>query len=201
MHPTLTPLDIQKKEFRHTFRGYSVDEVDAFLDQITQDYEKLLKDNLDQAERLAQAEQNIARYREIEEVLKKTMILAQKNADELRNNTEKESQLMLDRVRIEADQLIREAEQEAVAIIEKAERQAAAMISEAEKKVNLLIEEYSRLKGQAQIFRMRFRALLEAQARFLDAEEGNEEAESVQPDLDELADSLPAEHEDHAALA
>jgi len=194
----LTPLDIQKKEFRRALRGYNIEEVDSFLDRVTQDYESLYKENLDQTERLAQAEQNIARYREIEEVLKKTMILAQKNADELRCNTEKESQLMLDRARIEVDQLTREAEQEAVAIIEKAERQAAAMISEAEKKVNQLIEEYSRLERQVQVFRMRFRALLEAQARFLDNEE-DEEKEEERPD--DLKDSLKEDNVDISASA
>jgi len=167
----LTPLDIQKKEFRHSLRGYNIEEVDSFLDRITQDYEALNRENLELKERLDQAEQNMGRYREIEEVLKKTMILAQKNADELRQNTEKESQLTLDRARIEAEQLSREAEQEAVAVIEKAERQAAAMISEAEEKIRQIIEERSRLERQAQVFRMQFRALLEAQARFLDDEE------------------------------
>ncbi|MDF9408771.1 MAG: Septum site-determining protein DivIVA [Pelotomaculum sp. PtaB.Bin013] len=181
----LTPLDIQKKEFRHSLRGYNSEEVDSFLDRVTQDYEILNKENLDLKERLDQAEQNMARYREIEEVLKKTMILAQKNADELRQNTEKESQLTLDRARIEAEQLNREAEQEAVAIIEKAERQAAAMISEAEEKVSQIIEEHSRLERQAQVFRMQFRALLEAQARFLDSEEESQIKEVRLDALDE----------------
>ena len=35
----LTPLDIQKKEFRRRLRGYSEEEVDEFLDQILEDYE------------------------------------------------------------------------------------------------------------------------------------------------------------------
>jgi len=192
----LTPLDIQKKEFRHSLRGYNVEEVDSFLDRVTQDYEILYKENLDLKERLDQADQNMARYREIEEVLKKTMILAQKNADELRQNTEKEAQLLLDRARIEADQLNREAEQEAVAIIEKAGRQAAAMISEAEGKVSTIIEEYSRLERHAQVFRMRFRALLEAQARFLDNEEENQREEEIFDAFDDSAeednDDMPA---------
>lgn len=202
MHPTLTPLDIQKKEFRHAFRGYSVEEVDSFLDQVIQDYEKLFKDNLDQTERLAQAEKNMEHYREIEEVLKNTMILAQKNADELRCNTEKEAQLMLDRVRIEADQLTREAEQEAAAIIEKAERQAAAMISEAENQVQQLMEEYSQLKRQAQVFRMRLRTFLEAQVKLLDAEEGSEKEDQLDyRNPDGLDASLPEEDDDLSASA
>lgn len=164
----LTPLDIQKKEFRRSFRGYNNEEVDSFLDRIMQDYETLYRENQDLKERLAQSEQNMARYREIEDVLQKTMVLAQKNADELRQNAEKEAQLLLDRARIEAEQLSREAEQEAIAVIDKAEKQSTTMLAESEKEVMQTIEENSRLKKQQQVFKIHFRALLEAQVRFLD---------------------------------
>ena len=37
---TLTPQDILKKEFKIDMRGYSLKEVDSFLDQIIGDYEQ-----------------------------------------------------------------------------------------------------------------------------------------------------------------
>lgn len=169
----LTPLDIQKKEFRRAFRGYSDEDVDSFLDKINQDYEELYRENKILKEKLDQAEQNMARYREIEEVLKNTMVMAQKNADELRRNTEKEANLLMDKARSKADQISREAEQEAEAIIQEAERRAAEMITEAEEKVKHIMEEYYRLKREAQVFLMRFRSFLEAQIKLLSSEEEN----------------------------
>ena len=41
----LTPLDIENKRFTKTIKGYNVDEVDDFLDQVTFEYEKLYKEN------------------------------------------------------------------------------------------------------------------------------------------------------------
>ena len=41
----LTPLDIENKRFPTKFKGYDDAEVDAFLDEITIDYEKLYKEN------------------------------------------------------------------------------------------------------------------------------------------------------------
>jgi len=42
----LTPLDIENKKFsRKRISGYSVEEVDEFLDEVTVDYEKLYKEN------------------------------------------------------------------------------------------------------------------------------------------------------------
>lgn len=156
----LTPLDIQKKEFRRAFRGYSEEEVDSFLDQVTQDYENLLREIQALKEKIAQTEQNIARYREIEEAIKNTMVMAQKNADELRQNTEKEAGVILDRARIEADQLTREAEQE-----------AAALLGEAQNKLKLIMDEHNQYKRESQVFRIRLRSFLEAQIRLLEGEE------------------------------
>lgn len=149
-----------KKEFRRTFRGYSEEEVDSFLDQVTQDYENLLREIQVLKEEIAQNEQNIARYREIEEAIKNTMVMAQKNADELRQNTEKEAGVILDRARIEADQLTREAEQE-----------AAALLGEAENKLKLIMDEHNQYKRDSQVFRIRLRSFLEAQIRLLEGEE------------------------------
>jgi len=145
----LSPLDIQKKEFRRAFRGYSNEEVDSFLDRINQDYEEVYRENQVLKEKLAQAEQNMARYREIEEVLKNTMVMAQKNAEELQRNAEKEAGFLLERARSEAGQLIREAEE----------------------RVKELDREYRRLKKEAQVFLVRLRASLQAQIELLSHEE------------------------------
>ncbi len=172
----LTPLDIQKVEFRRVLRGYSEQEVDSFLDRVIQDYENLFRENQDLKEQLTQAEQSASRYREIEDVLKNTMVMAQKNADELRQNTEKEAGLLMDRTRIEAGKLAREAEQEVAAILQEAEQRADEMISEAQKKVKLAAEEHYRLQRETQVFRMRLRSFLEAQIKFLDGEEVGDQA-------------------------
>ncbi|HOV78467.1 MAG TPA: DivIVA domain-containing protein [Bacillota bacterium] len=167
----LTPLDIQRKEFRKAFRGYSEEDVDSFLDRVIQDYENLLRENHELKEKLALADQQMGRYREIEEVLKNTMIIAQKNADELRQNTEREIRVLMDQARIEAEQLSREAEQEATAVLQEAKRRSDEMISSAEARVKQMMEEYHRIQRDAQIFRMRFRSFIEAQIKLLDAEE------------------------------
>ena len=112
----LTPIDIQKKEFSRKFRGYSDEEVDIFMDQITQDYEKLFRENQDLKDQLEQVNKNVAHYQEIEEVLKNTMILAQKNAEDIREYG-KEAQLLID-MPDRGDRITREPEQEAVAILQ-----------------------------------------------------------------------------------
>ena len=38
----ITPYDIESKEFAKAVRGYNIEDVDAFLDEITIDLEKLM---------------------------------------------------------------------------------------------------------------------------------------------------------------
>ncbi|MCL5046489.1 MAG: DivIVA domain-containing protein, partial [Actinobacteria bacterium] len=51
----LTPLDIHNKEFKKVFRGYSEEEVDEFLDEVTRDFESLIKENSSLKDELAEA--------------------------------------------------------------------------------------------------------------------------------------------------
>ena len=48
----ITPIEIQNKEFRRAFRGYSEDEVDDFLKIVTEDFESLYKENMDLKEKV-----------------------------------------------------------------------------------------------------------------------------------------------------
>ena len=60
----LTPLDIHHKEFRHSLRGYTEEEVDQFLDEVADEFERLFKENIDLAERLEAATARISRVRD-----------------------------------------------------------------------------------------------------------------------------------------
>ncbi|RJQ28664.1 MAG: DivIVA domain-containing protein [Peptococcaceae bacterium] len=172
----LTPLDIQKKEFRRAFRGYNEEEVDSFLDRVVEDYEKLLKENQKLQECLAESDNQMSRYRELEDVLKNTMVMAQKNAEDLRQNAAKESQVALQQAQLQAKQIVQEAEQEAAAMVREADQRAGRMLDEAEDRVKEILAEYRELLKQARVFRVRFRSFLDAQLKLLD---GEEEATSI----------------------
>lgn len=90
----LTPLDIQKKEFRRRLRGYCEEEVDEFLDQILEDYEMLYRQNASLKDEVSRLKEETDRYRNLEETLRNTLVLAQKAADETRANAQKEAELI-----------------------------------------------------------------------------------------------------------
>ncbi len=91
----LTPLDIRHKEFSRAMRGYKDLEVDEFLDEIADEFERIFNENIDYQERLEKVEDKVEQYRNIEETLKKTLVSAQQQAEEMKQNSKKEADLIL----------------------------------------------------------------------------------------------------------
>lgn len=80
-----TPLDIENKKFaKQMMNGYSVEEVDEFLDELTADYEKLYKQSNENDAKIAELEESIKKYRNLESTLNNTLIMAQSTADEIK---------------------------------------------------------------------------------------------------------------------
>jgi len=106
----LTPLDIHNKEFKKSLRGYDANEVDEFLDEVIKDFETLYKENLELKEQLQAQKDNLNRYKEMEDTLQSTMVLAQKMAEEAKRNAEKEAELIIWEARKKAEQIVAGAE-------------------------------------------------------------------------------------------
>lgn len=137
----ITPLEIQNKEFKRGIRGYREDEVDEFLDKIIIDYEKLYKENMELKDKLEGVHHQLEQYKELEETLKKTLVVAQDAAEDVRLNSQKESEL----------------------IIQEAEAKAKEIIDKANSDVENIRGEFENIKNQMQIFKTRFKALLQSQ--------------------------------------
>ena len=146
----ITPNEISNKEFKKAFRGYDSDEVDEFLDQIVEDYEKLYKENVNQREKLSALNEKLEQYSNLETTLQNTLILAQNAADQAKESSKKESELIINNAKESANQMIRDAEKN---------------ITEINKKYELLKQEYN-------MFRSRFKALLQAQIDTIEKSEG-----------------------------
>ncbi|MNC45366.1 Septum site-determining protein DivIVA [compost metagenome] len=147
----LTPLDIHNKEFSRRIRGYDEDEVNEFLDQVIKDYESVIRENKELHNQLLTIQERLDHFVNIEESLSKTIIVAQEAADDVKNNSKKESQL----------------------IIKEAEKNADRIINEALSKSRKVAIETEELRKQASIYRTRFRTLVEAQLELLSQDDWN----------------------------
>jgi len=139
----LTSLDIHHKEFRHSLRGYAEEEVDKFLDEVADEFERLLKENIDLSEQLQAATTRIRDFEIKESAVNNAIISAQTAGEDMRN-----------KARIEADSVVKDAEIKAKEIIHNAlarKQQVAA--------------ELIRIKQAEEEFRARFQAILDQHQR------------------------------------
>ncbi|MBE3101798.1 MAG: DivIVA domain-containing protein, partial [Firmicutes bacterium] len=141
----LTPMEIHNKEFSKGFRGYNEDQVDQFLDKIVEEFEKLYKENIELKEKVAASGDQISQYKTIENTLKETLITAQRTADEVTATAQKKSEL----------------------ILEAADQQARRIVESANGNVLEIQKEYQDTKKQVQIFKSRFKSLLETQMELI----------------------------------
>ncbi len=105
----MTPMDIRKRTFSLRFRGLDRNEVTQYLDVVADDLEELMR-ALDELERVnSRLREEVDRHRESEASLKETLLLAQRNAQTLRLDTEKEAERILVEANRHADRLVQQA--------------------------------------------------------------------------------------------
>ena len=141
-----TPLDIENKKFsKQMMNGYSVEEVDDFLDELTVDYEKIYKQSTESNTKIETLMQELEKYKNIESTLQNTLIMAQSTADEIKKVAKQE-----------ADQLIREAQGKA---------KEATM--EIEKDIAIKTKELDDLQKQFDVYKAKMESLLISQLELL----------------------------------
>jgi len=109
----LTPLDIENKKFsKQMVNGYSVDEVDEFLDLITLDYERMYKENTESRNKIEQLNEDLAHYKTIENTLQSTLLMAQSTAEEVKNVAKQQAEQIINDAQISASKEVTRLEQE-----------------------------------------------------------------------------------------
>ena len=146
----LTPNDIENKVFKKSkMKGYDIDDVEDFLEQLLADYEALYKENAEIKDKLNAMQESISYYKSVEEGINKTIENAQSTADNMKEVAKRE-----------AETIKQEAEADARRHIEE-------LNNEIRRKEELLEDK----KKQMQIYRIRVSSMLEAQLKILNEDE------------------------------
>lgn len=142
----ITPLEIENKRFsRKNINGYNPDEVDDFLDELTKDYELLYKNFNESGDKLDTLRKELDKYKNIEQTLQETLLLAQDTAKSVRENAE-----------VEAKQIIKDAD-----------LQARESLAEIEAEIKVKRKELEDLKKQFDVYSAKQESLLLAQLEML----------------------------------
>jgi cell division initiation protein len=109
----LTPVEIRHLKSPKTFlRGYKQSAVDELLDDIVLSFEDVWRERADLADKLEQLEEDLVRYRELEALLRTTLVSAEKAAVTLKEQARKEAELIVHDAQSEARTITRRARSE-----------------------------------------------------------------------------------------
>ena len=109
----ITPLDIENKKFsKQVMNGYSVDEVDDFLDDLTVEYEKLFKENADYKNEIVRLKEDMEHYKAIESTLQNTLVMAQTTAEDVKNVARQQADQIIAEAKLNAEKEVDNLENE-----------------------------------------------------------------------------------------
>lgn len=141
-----TPNDLQNLTFKKTMvGGYSEDMVNDVLDKVIEDYTAYIHDNIELKDKVAVLNEAIQHYKNIEESLQNTLIVAQQTSEDIKKNGY-----------LKAENIIKEAE-----------IKVQRMISEANQEVIRIKYEYEDVKKKLHIYKSKAESLLHSQLEVL----------------------------------
>ena len=153
MTPKITALEIQKHEFAIKRRGYDPESVRSFLLSIAEDFQEILRQNVELETRVRHLEEENSDHRDREKILKETLLSAQRLSEEMKNTARREAENIVRQAELGGQQLTGEALQQS-AKIEKAMRD---------------------LKLQRVNFRLKLKSMLDMFQQVLDFDQEEEE--------------------------
>lgn len=126
---TLTPVEIRHVRLSRGVFGYRRAPVDELLEEIVDSFEEVWRGRADLADKVERLEDDLVRYRELETLLRTTLVSAERAAQELKEQAKRESELVLGEARAEARSILREASAERERLQTEAERVRAILRS------------------------------------------------------------------------
>ena len=108
-----TPVEIRHVSIKRVpFGGYARSATDRLLLEIADSFEEVWRERVDLADRVEQLEDDVVRYRELEALLRQTLVSAERTAAELRDGAQKQAALVLEEAHAAAREIVRSARAE-----------------------------------------------------------------------------------------
>jgi len=102
----LTPLDVRRYEFGKALRGYDPERVNQFRDQVAEELERLSRINQELEARARGFHEQLKAFRDRDKAINDALVTAQQLRGDIREQADKEAQLILREARAESDRIL-----------------------------------------------------------------------------------------------
>jgi len=143
----ITPLEIRQKAFEKNFRGYNSDEVNAFLQSLSQEWERVLDEGKELRIKLEACEREVLKLREVESSLYKTLKTAEDTGANVIEQARQAADLNMRESQLKAEALLNESKVKARNTIEEAEMKSKQTLVEMEDRLKSMVDHYKKLEN------------------------------------------------------
>jgi cell division initiation protein len=204
---SIRPIDVRRKEFNSGFRGYDATQVDDFLDEIADEFERTYTENARLREEISGLRERLQQFEDLEGSIRSALVHAEQAANDLRRTASREAEDLRKSAGREAEDLRKSAGREAEDLRKSASREAELtireakarshqMLAESSARVEHIQESYEALQEARRSFMNDFRQLLKSYADVMDSMEVAS-AKEIEASLRERLDteSIAVAHE------
>ncbi len=108
----LTALEIKQQKFEKSLRGYDPNEVNAFLNMVSLEWENIVTRQRDMERDLAQMKDKLKHYERVESALHETLQAAKESAEQRLSGAKNEAKGRIEKAELEAESILRDAQQQ-----------------------------------------------------------------------------------------
>jgi cell division septum initiation protein DivIVA len=159
----VTPRELRDTDIREGFRGYHRDDVDELLERAATTVEGLTERVRQLTERLSSAEGSAGKSRETEGMLQRTLVLAQKTADEAISEAQERARTILEESESKARNLVTEAEETSRRIAENERQRLESEVQDLSARRDALNADVEALEKYESEYRVRLRRAIESE--------------------------------------
>jgi cell division initiation protein len=141
----ITPLDIRQKSFENKFRGYDKDEVQAFLNSLSHEWERVQDEYKEMKIRYEGIQKEVEKLRQVESSLYKTLKTAEDTGAHLVEQANKKADLLVKEAQMNANDTVNKAQEKAKFIVENAEKTAKTILEEMKDAIRSVETDFHRL--------------------------------------------------------
>ena len=99
---TITPVELNHIQLKRGLLGYRRRDVDQLIEEIERSFEAVWRERAEYADRIEQLQSDLARHRDLETLLRTTLVSAEKSVHELKAQAKREADLVIEEAHAEA---------------------------------------------------------------------------------------------------
>ena len=164
----IRPIEVRRKEFKNSFRGYDANQVDDFLDAVADEFERSYTENSRMREEISSLRERLQQFEELEGSIRAALVHAEQAASDLRRTATQEAEDLRLSANREAEHLRKSAAQEAEFTIREAKTRSHQMLADTSARVERIQQSYEAMQEAKRTFMNDFRHLLKSYMEVMD---------------------------------